>query len=148
MSAEAPKRPDTLPSSEALGKASEVCVHQVEAYASIYNRRANLTLVDAPKKPEIQPVDAATMRVSDHLQEYVTMTPTSDSGTLEGGAVANLQQRISGLEESRKEYERNIQQVTRLVWFVHFRGTSNLLIVDTKGLKAFGYIMGWLQCIW
>ncbi|KAL5506262.1 hypothetical protein EMCRGX_G007873 [Ephydatia muelleri] len=102
------RRPDTLLSSEAPGKTTEV--HHLEAYASVYERRTNLNTTEVPKKAESQPLEPPAMRVSDHLQEYVTMTPTSDPGTLEGGAFANLQQRISRLEESRKEYERNIEQ--------------------------------------
>ena len=109
------RRPDTLLSSEAPGKTTEV--HHLEAYASVYERRTNLNTTEVPKKAESQPLEPPAMRVSDHLQEYVTMTPTSDPGTLEGGAFANLQQRISRLEESRKEYERNIEQVHRPVWF-------------------------------
>ena len=92
-------------------------MHHLEAYASVYERRANLNTTEVPKKAESQAVEPPAMRVSDHLQEYVTMTPTSDPGTLEGGAFANLQQRISRLEESRKEYERNVEQVHRPVWF-------------------------------
>lgn len=110
VSEETFSRLNPLPTSEASVKSFEATVHRVEAYASVYDRRSNLTSTDVPRKLEVQPAESVAMHVSDHLQEYVTMTPTSDPGTLEGGAFANVQQRIGGLEENRKDFERAIEQ--------------------------------------
>lgn len=119
VSEETFSRLNPLPTSEASVKSFEATVHRVEAYASVYDRRSNLTSTDVPRKLEVQPAESVAMHVSDHLQEYVTMTPTSDPGTLEGGAFANVQQRIGRLEENRKDFERAIEQVCGpvLVWY-------------------------------
>ena len=110
MSAEVPKRQDTLPSPESSLQGLKSCDTSArpEAYASVYDRRTSvISAADLPKRPEAMPLDS--VNPPEHFQEYVTMTPTNDSP--EGVTLTNLQWRITRLEENRKEYERSTQEV-------------------------------------